>query len=81
MPALFQSRLYDRGHIYKDSYSGWYCVSDETFLADDQITHSPELGCKVTRPRRALECYGVLSLGVCGEWTPSGVGNRGELLV
>ncbi|KAL5004792.1 hypothetical protein ScPMuIL_018248 [Solemya velum] len=25
------------GYIYKGSYSGWYCVSDEAFLSNDEI--------------------------------------------
>ena len=24
-------------YIYKDKYSGWYCVPDETFLTDGQL--------------------------------------------
>ena len=31
---LFQ-KLLDQGDIYKGQYKGWYCVSDENFLADD----------------------------------------------
>jgi len=31
---LFQTLL-DKGDIYKGEYKGWYCVSDENFLADD----------------------------------------------
>jgi methionyl-tRNA synthetase len=31
---LFQ-QLLDQGDIYKGEYKGWYCVSDENFLADD----------------------------------------------
>jgi len=31
---LFQT-LVDKGDIYKGEYRGWYCVSDENFLADD----------------------------------------------
>ena len=27
--------LLDKGHIYKGTYQGWYCVSNEHFLADD----------------------------------------------
>jgi methionyl-tRNA synthetase len=27
--------LLDKGDIYKGEYKGWYCVSDENFLADD----------------------------------------------
>lgn len=30
--------MYERGHIYSGKYSGWYCVSDETFLSNDEIT-------------------------------------------
>ncbi len=28
-------KLLDQGDIYKGTYRGWYCVSDENFLADD----------------------------------------------
>ncbi len=31
---LFQ-RLKDRGDIYKGTYQGWYCTSEENFLAED----------------------------------------------
>jgi methionyl-tRNA synthetase len=31
---IFQ-KLLDQGDIYKGEYKGWYCVSDENFLADD----------------------------------------------
>ena len=31
---LFKA-LVDKGDIYKGEYKGWYCVSDENFLADD----------------------------------------------
>jgi methionyl-tRNA synthetase len=31
---LFQILL-DKGDIYKGEYKGWYCVSDESFLAED----------------------------------------------
>lgn len=33
----FFSKLMDRGHIYLGDYSGWYCVSDETFLTEAQV--------------------------------------------
>ncbi len=29
--------LYDKGDIYKDSYSGWYCVPCETFWTEGQV--------------------------------------------
>jgi methionyl-tRNA synthetase len=37
--------LLDKGHIYKGTYQGWYCVSNEHFLAED-VPVGPE-GCKV----------------------------------
>lgn len=40
---LFQILL-DRGDIYKGTYRGWYCVSDENFLADDVPVEAD--GCK-----------------------------------
>ncbi|XP_075214343.1 methionyl-tRNA synthetase, mitochondrial isoform X2 [Lycorma delicatula] len=33
----FWKNLVSQGFIYKTSYSGWYCVADETFLTDSQI--------------------------------------------
>lgn len=32
-----QERLKARGHIYKGRYEGWYSVSDETFVGEDQV--------------------------------------------
>ena len=40
---LFQM-LVDKGDIYKGEYKGWYCVSDENFLADDVPLEAE--GCK-----------------------------------
>ena len=40
---LFQALL-DKGDIYKGEYRGWYCVSDENFLADDAPLEAD--GCK-----------------------------------
>uniref|UniRef100_A0A2P2I9Z9 Methionine--tRNA ligase, mitochondrial n=1 Tax=Hirondellea gigas TaxID=1518452 RepID=A0A2P2I9Z9_9CRUS len=34
----FYSKLVDRGHVYKGEYNGWYCVSDESFLTESQVT-------------------------------------------
>ncbi len=31
---IFQ-KLKDKGDIYKGTYEGWYCISDETFLSED----------------------------------------------
>lgn len=44
----FWDTLYVNGHIYKGAYAGWYCVSDEAYLTDDQVVDSEELGCKVS---------------------------------
>ncbi len=30
--------LMEKGDIYKDSYHGWYCVSDETFFRESEVT-------------------------------------------
>ena len=54
-------RLKEKGDIYKGTYQGWYCVSDENFLAED-IPLEPE-GDKICPDcgRRAVlvseECY------------------------
>ena len=31
-------KLFDQGDIYKDTYSGWYNVSDEMFISDSEVT-------------------------------------------
>jgi methionyl-tRNA synthetase len=31
------SQLEDRGFIYKSTYSGWYCTTDETFVPESQV--------------------------------------------
>ena len=31
------NRLMSQNAIYKDKYSGWYCVQDETFLTESQL--------------------------------------------
>ncbi|XP_030758905.1 methionine--tRNA ligase, mitochondrial [Sitophilus oryzae] len=33
----FWNCLATKGHIYKSTYQGWYCISDETFLSDSQL--------------------------------------------
>ena len=32
-----QKRINERGYVYKGTYEGWYCMSDEAFLSDDQV--------------------------------------------
>lgn len=34
----FWNVLKEQNAIYKDKYSGWYCVQDETFLTESQLT-------------------------------------------
>jgi methionyl-tRNA synthetase len=45
---LYQ-KILAAGDIYKDKYSGWYCVSDETFYPESQIVDGkcPDQGHKV----------------------------------
>ncbi len=35
-------RIYNRGDIYKGSYSGWYHTSDNRFLDEDEVPKDPE---------------------------------------
>lgn len=34
-------KLFDQGDIYKGAYEGWYCVPDEAFHTEAQITKTP----------------------------------------
>ena len=43
------SKISRAGHIYKASHQGWYCVPDETFVADRMVATSPKDG--VTKAR------------------------------
>jgi methionyl-tRNA synthetase len=47
--------LYDRGEIYRDEYDGWYCVPDERFFTDKDLSdgHCPLCGREVQRVREA----------------------------
>lgn len=40
----FWRELHSKGFIYKDNYSGWYCVPDEMFLTESQLTTKVENG-------------------------------------
>jgi methionyl-tRNA synthetase len=33
----FVQRIYDRGDVYEDTYSGWYCVSCEAFYTEAEL--------------------------------------------
>jgi methionyl-tRNA synthetase len=41
--------LQEKGYIYKGSYEGWYCMSDEAFLTDSNVTDGvdPKSGASV----------------------------------
>ena len=34
--------LQENGHIYLDTYSGWYAVRDEAFYAEEELTEGPD---------------------------------------
>ena len=34
--------LKENGHIYIDTYNGWYAVRDEAFYAEDELTDDPD---------------------------------------
>ncbi|XP_076631081.1 methionyl-tRNA synthetase, mitochondrial [Colletes latitarsis] len=39
----FWNHLAERGHIYMGKYSGWYSVSDETFIADAEVIQKKDM--------------------------------------
>jgi methionyl-tRNA synthetase len=47
----FLQQLYDRGDIYKSSYSGWYCIPDERFWTEKDLTdgNCPDCGREVVQ--------------------------------
>ena len=49
--AEILQKLYDAGEIYKDSYEGWYCMSDERFWTEKDLLdgNCPECGRKVDK--------------------------------
>lgn len=44
----FWTTLQDRGYLYKREYAGYYCVPDETFLTEAQLTTNPKTGEKIS---------------------------------
>lgn len=40
--AHLWERMRDAGYIYKDSYDGWYCVHEETYYTETQVSKSDE---------------------------------------
>lgn len=53
--------LLEKGYIYKGSYKGWYCVSDEAFLPESQVE-------KVTDPKTGLTSVTSIESGNTVEW-------------
>ncbi len=47
----FMQKLYDAGDIYKSSYSGWYCIPDERFWTEKDLTdgNCPDCGREVVQ--------------------------------
>ncbi|MBS3974497.1 MAG: methionine--tRNA ligase [Actinobacteria bacterium] len=41
----FWNALHDKGHLYQGRYEGWYCVPDETFYSEEQLTDGACPGC------------------------------------
>jgi methionyl-tRNA synthetase len=39
----FLQRLWDRGQIFEDTYSGWYCVHEERYWTEKDL--GPDQGC------------------------------------
>ncbi|XP_063814609.1 methionine--tRNA ligase, mitochondrial isoform X2 [Pseudophryne corroboree] len=39
----FWKTLEEQGYIYKGTYQGWYCTSDEAFLSEEQTTECKDL--------------------------------------
>ncbi|XP_069842230.1 methionine--tRNA ligase, mitochondrial isoform X1 [Dendropsophus ebraccatus] len=39
----FWKKLEEEGYIYKGTYQGWYCTSDEAFLSEDQTVESRDV--------------------------------------
>lgn len=46
-------KMYDKGDIYKGVYEGWYCVPDESFYTDSEVTNGicPDCGRPLIRAK------------------------------
>ncbi|KAF2077111.1 hypothetical protein CYY_001558 [Polysphondylium violaceum] len=60
------NRLLERGYIYKGKYQGWYCMSDESFLTNSQVTE----GMSPVTPTNPVskKCMVSLESGHVVEW-------------
>lgn len=38
----FWQDLYDKGYLYKGAYEGWYCVHEETYYAESDLTKNED---------------------------------------
>jgi methionyl-tRNA synthetase len=38
-------KVYDNGHVYSDTYSGWYCAASEAFYTEDEL--GPDKTCPI----------------------------------
>ena len=47
--TVFQKNIEKNGFLYKGSYEGWYCTSDEAFVADEDITEAADSNGKVIK--------------------------------
>ena len=50
-------KLYDQGDIYKGAYEGWYCVPDESFFTESQVTDGKCPDCGRPLVRASEEAY------------------------
>lgn len=68
---LIFKQLYDKGHIYKGSYKGLYCVSCEAFFTDSQIIKKDDKNCcpdcEKELEYKEEDCY-YLKLSSYGDW-------------
>jgi len=40
----FLQKVYDNGHIYRDTFAGWYCVACEAYYDEDDLAPNPDGG-------------------------------------
>ncbi|CAH1967738.1 unnamed protein product [Acanthoscelides obtectus] len=57
----FWNKLSEKGHVYKSSYEGYYCVQDETFLTETQL--------KEVKTENGADMLVSLESGHPVEWT------------
>lgn len=50
-------KLVDQGDLYKGTYEGWYCKSDESFYTDSQVDDGICPDCGGHLDRQQEECY------------------------